>query len=265
MSEKGASGIEWISRTTAAERTGLPLPTIQYALRVDRIRTRPARGPRPTLDAASVDEWAAWYRASREQPPRPAGDWLTAAEAAEQLAASVTTIYRYVESARLQVHREDSELWVSQESVRALLEEEARWIFADEAGEILGCSKYVVARLVERGHLESRQVARVTPALLRASVVAYAPVLAEQRAQAERKRREIQRRQAAVGPPCDGQVWLTVATAALLMEMAERNVIYRIQVGLLPATKVGPRWWLRRIDVEQAAAARVFATRMDSL
>lgn len=72
-------------------------------------------------------------------------------------------------------------------------------------------------------HIARRPAARVTPSLQRSSVEAYAPVLAEQQAQDAHRHHQAQLQREAAriasGPPQDGQVWLTVPTTALLMEL----------------------------------------------
>ena len=65
-------------------------------------------------------------------------------------------------------------------------------------------------------------------------------------------------------PPDDGQVWVTTKTAALVLGLTPNGVGARIRAGTLPAVLRGSRYWLRRVDVETAAAARVFMRRQDT-
>lgn len=51
----------WITWRRASELTGIPVPTIEHAVRVGRIARRDGHGSRPTLDRASVEEWAGSY------------------------------------------------------------------------------------------------------------------------------------------------------------------------------------------------------------
>lgn len=54
-------------------------------------------------------------------------------------------------------------------------------------------------------------------------------------------------------------------TTALVLRLSTSLVLQLVHAGLLPATQIGRRWWLRRTDVEQAAAVRIFRKRMDSV
>lgn len=260
----------WITWGTASELTGLRVPTIEHAVRVNRIRHRPRRGVRPTLDAASVEEWAAWYRNLQEQQKLsaqrarstpeslPPGEWLSAAEAAQVLDVTAATVRRRADIGHLETHR-GVQLWVNQESVRALAAERDRWISWSTAAEILGCARELIPRLVEDGHLEKRPGHRTTASMSRASVEAYAPVFAQERADAQRRQAELEQALSVrTRGPADGDVWLDVGTTALMLALSGSRITQMIHSELLPATQVGRRWWLRRRDVEQAAAARVF-------
>lgn len=52
----------WVSWEEAAELAGVRVPTIEHAVRANRINHRAANGARPTLARDSVLAWAAWYR-----------------------------------------------------------------------------------------------------------------------------------------------------------------------------------------------------------
>jgi excisionase family DNA binding protein len=102
--------------------------------------------------------------------------------------------------------------------------------------------------------------------LCRTSIEAYAPVFAEQRAEARRHQAEVQRARAErSGGPADGDVWLNVETTALVLGLSTSRVLQLVHAELLPATHIGRRWWLRRTAIEQAAAVRTFRKRMDSV
>lgn len=267
----------WITWETAAELTGIRVPTIEHAVRVGRIRRRPKRGRTPTLDAESVHEWASWYRNLQEQKgvnprrsrstptPLPPGEWLSTAEAAEVMSVTTATILRHADLGHLDVHRGDTRVWVSEKSVWELVAERDRWISWRIAADILGCPRDVIPRLIEQGHLEQRPVHRTRPSLSRASVEAYAPVYAEHLAEVQRRKAERReaRASSSEGPPA-GDVWLNVATTALVLDVSTSRVLQKVHAGQLPATQVGRRWWLRRRDVEQAVAVRAFRKRMDA-
>lgn len=224
----------------------------------------------PTLDAASVQAWATWYRNLKEQrrlspkrsrltpAPLPPGVWLSTAEAAEVASVTPATIRRHADLGNLDVHS-GTQVWVSETSVRALAADRDRWISWREAADILGCPRHVIPRLIDQGHLEQRLAHRTRPSVSRESVEAHAPTYAEHRAEAQRQKAERQKARAAriEGPP-NGDVWLNVATAALVLELSTSGVLRKIHADQLPATRVGRRWWLRRRDVEQAAAVRAF-------
>lgn len=270
----------WISWEEAAALTGLPVPTIEYAVRVNRIRRRPQRGQAPTLDAASVEQWAGRYRELQAQrknsarrarsttAPLPPGEWLTTAEAAEILSVHSGTVLRHVELGNLVAHR-GSQVWVSEESVRALGGELSRWVSWRVAVDILGCTREDIPRLVEQGHIEQRPAHRTRPSLSLASVEAYASRYKGERVTAQRLKAEAEQQRAASlraraarnQPPPDGEVWLDVDTAALVLGLCSSRVLQLVHAELLPAIQIGRRWWLRRIDVEQAAAARAFLAR----
>jgi excisionase family DNA binding protein len=271
------STTSWITWEAAAELTGLPVPTIEHAVRVNRIRRRPQRGRAPTLDAASVEQWAVWYRnlqgqkklspkRARSTPaPLPPGEWLSTAEAGDVLGVTAWSVRRFVELGQLEAHR-GAWVWVTESSVRQLAEERAadreRWISWTEAAEIVGCARDLIPQLVAQGHLEQRPAHRTTPSLCRTSVEAYAPVFAEQRAEARRHKAELQQaRTERSHGPADGDVWLSVETSALVLGLSPSRVLQLVHAELLPATQIGRRWWLRRSDVEQVAAARAFHRR----
>lgn len=60
-------------------------------------------------------------------------------------------------------------------------------------------------------------------------------------------------------PPDDGDVWLDTTTAGLVLGCTPVYVARLADQGRIPAVRRGRRWWLRRTDVEQRAAARAFA------
>jgi len=62
----------------------------------------------------------------------------------------------------------------------------------------------------------------------------------------------------------DGDVTFDVETTALVLELSTSRVLEMVHAELLPATHIGGRWWLRRSDVEQAAAARAFRRRSET-
>ena len=58
---------EWISWDTASQLTGIPVPTIEHAVRVGRIERRPRQGRRPSLRYDSVLTWAERHQSRLEE------------------------------------------------------------------------------------------------------------------------------------------------------------------------------------------------------
>lgn len=268
---------EWISWEAAADLTGLPVPTIEHAVRVGRIRRRPQRGRVPTLDATSAQQWASWYRDLQEHRtttgrggrlppvPLPPGEWLSTAEAAAVLEVGIATTRAMKDAGQLEAHRSGKQLWFSATQVRALAAERAQWITWNAAADMLGCPRSLIPKLIEEGHLEQRTAPTFWPSLRRSTVVAYVEPYKQDLATAARHRETVEqaRRERTAGPQ-DGGVWLDLATAALVLDLTTSGVLVRIHGGRLPATKLGRRWWMRRGDVERAAAADVFLARTDT-
>ncbi|PVG80763.1 hypothetical protein DDE18_21160 [Nocardioides gansuensis] len=133
-----------------------------------------------------------------------------------------------------------------------------------EAADLIGCTRHAIAQLIEQGHLHQRQVNRAA-SLSRASVEAATHHYATQldkaaQARASREQEHLER----TTPPDDGEVWLDVTTAALVLGVTPNAVRQRINNERLPATRRGRRWWLRRVDVERASAAAAFHARADT-
>ena len=280
---------------------GVRGPTIEHAIRAGRIVHRPRHGARPSLDRESVLEWAAWYRnvqsdravrrkarerrkgSRRPQAARWAGlveqavtfgspvrdrEWMSAAVAALTLGCSEGSVLRWARAGHLEV-RVDGQAWVSAASVARLAAERAAnadgWVSHAAAAQLIGCSDASVPALVAEGLLEQRLGPRGQASISRASAEEAARVWAERREGAAVAREERRRARPTNAAPDDGQVWLTTRAAALALGMPPGGVSTRIRVGTLPGVLRGNRYWLRRVDVETAAAARVFMRRQDTV
>lgn len=266
---------EWITWSEASEQTGLPVPTIDYATRLGRIKHRPHHGPRPTLDRDSVLEWATWYSAERAaiqarrgkrseqavkvrtyEPHPDAANWLTAHEAAERLSVTVSTIARMVRKGNL-AGQSGARLFVSVESVEAHLEDEAKWCTHVQAAALIGCTRHDVARLVESGELPHRVTAKCKPSVDKAAAIAFRPIWKERkRARVSAAREHAKAKRSPNAPPDDGDVWLDTRTTALVLGMSPSGVRLRVERGTLPAVNTGTRLWFRRRDVEIASSVR---------
>lgn len=137
------SATRWVSWREASELTGIPVPTIDHAVSVGRIARRESRGSRPTLDLASVEQWAGSYsrqllvrkvRSTRGRtdtkrivrPYRESVDeqWLTTAEAAALRDVCEDSVRRMARRGQLESRREERWL-VHRDAVAAHLAEEA--------------------------------------------------------------------------------------------------------------------------------------------
>jgi excisionase family DNA binding protein len=304
----------WVSWEEAAALADVRVPTIEHAVRGNRIKRSPRNGPLPTLDRASVLEWADWYhrekagraqrrsererlretRAARRRDGRPDGrtrverlaalaarpaaasrvddgddgeaaEWMSASAAALALDCSTSSVLRWAEAGLLEVGAIGDEVRLSRASVLQLADRRAadarEWVSQAGAAAIVGCSHARVPHLVAEGLLVQRPGPRVQASISRASAEQAAQVWSDRLkvAKAARDERVATRRSNAA--PKDGQVWMTTATAALVLGMSRNGVGERIRAGTLPAVLRGNRYWLRRTDVETAAAARAFASR----
>jgi len=271
----------WISWREAAEITGLPRPTVEHASRVGRIVRRDARGSRPTLDRASVLEWAESYRAQpdaqKERPGRPkpgktskrivlpfrdAGDedWLTITEAAELLGTCEDTVRRMARNGRLQSRREGRWL-VRRDAVTAHAAEEARWITWVQAVQVIGAPRHIVESWIRDGRLRTRRAPRQKASVELLSAEALAVEWRSIVAEREAKRRSEEARKRLAHPPDDGDDWLTPRQAAELLGCSQQAVRNQVHSGRMPGIQRGRRIWLRRRDVEQVCRAAEFLWR----
>ena len=159
------------------------------------------------------------------------------------------------------VARREGRLWeFDAKSIRAYVEEEAKWVSAQEAADLTGLNIDTIKRAARRGDIERRLHNHARPSINRASALAYA--------KRRRRRRQALARQAAARaerklsrdqPPQDGDVWLSVTEAALVLGMTPSSVRKRLTAERLPGVQSpAGRWWLRRSHVEIAAAADAF-------
>lgn len=133
------------------------------------------------------------------------------------------------------------------------------WITLAEASALIGCSRHTVERYVGSGQIRRRYPrARRTPTLDRASVESFAAWWQERGREMEQRRRE--QRSQRLGPPQDGEVWLDSATAALVLGYSPQYLGRLALAERVPGYREGlgrpSRWWFRRRDIEQLAAAR---------
>jgi hypothetical protein len=287
---------EWLSWEQAAERVGCPVSTIDWHTRTGRILSRPWAGGRPTVEAASLEEFQTWWceredrraatserralyrdrharqrrrvaaavaqgRLAVESGPPSEGSWVSLTDAADRLGCSTSTVSSRIRDGRLVGVRRGSRTWVEETSLTDLVEAEAQWVSWSQAADLVGCSRGVIATAVRQGRIEQRDVPRALPSLKRSSVEAfkaeYVSQVRDREETARARAAAAAERQVALGPPDDGHVWLDVATTALVLGVS------RSRVAQLAATDRLPHWrsntgrrWFRRDHVELVAAAR---------
>jgi len=270
------AGQRWVSWRQASALTGIPVPTIEHAVRVGRIGRRSSHGSRPTLDLASVEEWVASYARQAASPVegRTSGtdvkrkvrpfrksvdrQWLSAVEAAALMDVGEDTVRRMARSGKLTSLRDERWL-VHRDAVTAYLAEEAKWITWVQAKEIIGAPRHVVESWIRDGRLRTRKVARAKPSVERLSAEAMAlewQGIAAERDAARRRRQAAKNRSL---PPDDGQEWLSTRQAAELLGCSAGWVCQRVVAETLPGIRRGHRLWLRRVDVDRARLAKDFA------
>lgn len=135
------------------------------------------------------------------------------------------------------------------------------WVSILEASRLIGCGHGPVERMVRQGLIERRAAPRGVPSLRRASVLAAGRVRPREQTAQERARQQRAAARRLTDPPDDDRVWLSSSTAALALGLSANRVRQLAEGGRLPATMVGTKLWLRRDDVERAAAARAFRRR----
>jgi hypothetical protein len=137
------------------------------------------------------------------------------------------------------------------------------WVSHAAAADIVGCSTSTIELHLDEIAHRPRHGGR--PSLDLESVEAFAARwrnrLAEEEARARGRIEVIPRDQ----PPTESDVWLDARTAALVIGCSEQWVTRLALAERLPATRGGSRrWWFRRIDVEQCAAARALVRRFEA-
>ena len=262
---------EWITWPEAAELVGCPVPTIDWYTRSGRILTRPHRGSRPTVNRASVQEFAVWWADRQQQrgrrrarskgrkratsPPAPRG-WLPSEEAAQILGLSQTHALRLAHEGAYVTVKRGKRFWMLEADVRAVAAERARWVSLVDASRIAGCAAQTLTKAVRDGLIEQRATTnRAVPSLDRASVEEFAAGRYAERSareRADRQRRRVQQLWAT--PPQDGHVWLDTTTAALVLGLSRSRVYQLATEDRLPSTLRAGRRWFRRDHVEQRAA-----------
>lgn len=131
------------------------------------------------------------------------------------------------------------------------------WITAFDAAALVGCHRHTIDRYAQAGHIARRfPSGRKSPTLNRVSVEEFAQWWCARELEAVERR--LKRDAARSGPPEDGDVWLDSTTASLVVGVSPQYLRRLARQGRLPAAATAgrPKWWFRRQDVEQFAAAR---------
>ena len=261
-------------------------------MRVGRIKRRPMRGARPSLDKASVLEWAAWYRevkagqaqrrAARERA-RAASKSRGRARGQSPRVSTPEAVEAPEDESGWRSRRRRSSwtvrrvrccggptagIWSSRLTVgcgcrrrrlRRLAATRARdaaaWVSQEQAAAIVGCSHARIPELVDEGLLVQRPGPRWQASISRESANAAAVVWARRLREAAADRQARKAARPTNAAPDDGQEWVTTAMRHRCWEMTRNGVGERIRSGTLPAVLRGNRYWLRRMDVESAATA----------
>src|SRR4051794_26720338 len=131
---------EWVTWPQAAEMVGCPIPTIDWYTRLGRIQKRPFQGRRATLNRASVEEFAIWWRDRQDarmlkarqraeakarrtrgpRPPAPTG-WVSAQDAASVLGVSGGQVLWLVRRGHVEGERTGRRWWVTADSLARLV------------------------------------------------------------------------------------------------------------------------------------------------
>jgi len=281
----------WVTWEQAAAIVGCPVPTIDYNVRVGRIERRPHHGARPCLQRRSVEAFAIWYAERAEErrrrrqlkttPPASRADgrrserstgrpkarapgqgWVPSAIAADLLDVTRPHVTVMAKAGQIPAQQVDGRWWFDEAALIDQVRERDEWVSILDAARIVDTSASAIARAAQTGLIEQRDVDRWLPSLRRQSVDRFRSQHAaeEQRRDRERARAgaERRRRRAQNGPPDDGQVWLDALTAGLVLGVSVGRVRQLARASRLPHELRAGRYWFRRTDVEQVAAARAF-------
>lgn len=126
------------------------------------------------------------------------------------------------------------------------------WVTYAEAAEILGCHVSNVAKLVEKGQLNSS--GQRGASFDRNQVEQFAlrrEAKRQVRAQRSRGYQRIDQR------PDQNHDWLSPRQVAALLGVSPQAITRRIRTDRLPAVENGGRHWVRRDHLEQVEAARL--------
>lgn len=269
-----ATDTEWLTWPQAAALVGCPVPTIDYHTRTGRIRHRV--GQHPSLDAASVKDFATWWHAreARRQelavtrqranaatslvPPTPnPNDWVHTAAAAQMMGCSESHVPWLARHGRIEGQLLGRKWWYRIDSIRAHITERDQWMSEVAAARLIGCDARIIQRAVRDGRLEQRNVHRTQASLALDSVLAFAEqhwaaVHQRRLAHRERERQETERRKQ-LGPPPDGHAWIGTRDAAIILGVTQERVRALAGRGWYVTELRAGRRWYRQDQVERLA------------
>lgn len=147
---------------------------------------------------------------------------------------------------------------VSSQSLAEHLNREAEWVTWEQACGLIGCSEPTLMKFIQSGQIVRRIAPRSVPSLERLSVRATADLWREKQRQTSQRRDERRSRPSQSEPPDTESVWITATVAGIALGITANAVRQRVAAGKLPGVIKQRRLWLRRQDVEVAAAARHF-------
>ena len=141
---------------------------------------------------------------------------------------------------------------------------DSEWITIPQAASLVGCSIETIRRARRDGSIVQRTLSRRYPSINRASTLMFAEQWQEQ----QKLKRKVNEEAVAAAlkasrdlrppPSSNGEVWLSVRTAAIVLRMSHTWVFKMVAAERIPAVRQGRRVWLDRTKVEQMRAARVF-------
>ncbi len=188
----------WLTQPDAAALVGCSIAVIDWHSRRPEslLRTRPRHGSRPTLEAESVREFAAWWAererakrarrrrrdelaerelARRADPgprrgPEPPQECVATIEAAVALDMTRAHVLKMLRTGVLDGVKQGRRWWVAETSLQQMLDERARWATFEETARIAGCTTAKVAEAVRDGILTQRDPGAPVPTVLRTDI-----------------------------------------------------------------------------------------------
>lgn len=184
--------------------------------------------------------------------------WIDKRAAAALVGVSVASVDRWSRLGVLTRRASGRTFVVRFDEVEAMAAERRRWVSIAEAAAMVGCAQSAIKAAVAAGQIQTREGARRRQrALSRASVerfkIDHERATASRRAERERQAYE---RSLWLSPPTDEPDWVSAGQAAEILGVSYNRVTQLARGDQIAATRIGDRWWFRRLHVEQRARVR---------